>query len=173
MFDSLLAKLKCDVSNVSAVQASDSKAFARNGSATADVSGVSETRLRAEPDTADTACNGTDVSPEPAPIGACTSDTADTAEKATRQADALKVGADDTAPTPADARIQKVTDRLDVDPGQRYSIEAHHDTEPENVILTLAIRGKGTCELHIPKSRYDAFALLELIEKHTTIAKLQ
>lgn len=96
MFDSLLARLKCDVSNVSAVQASDSKAFACNGSATADVSGVSETRLRAEPDTADTACNGTDVSPEPAPIGACTSDTADTAEKPTRQADAQKVGADDT-----------------------------------------------------------------------------
>jgi hypothetical protein len=41
------------------------------------------------------------------------------------------------------------------------------------VILTLAIRGKAACELRIPKSRYDAFVLLDLIEKHTTRETLQ
>lgn len=86
---------------------------------------------------------------------------------------ALKVGAGGTARTPADDRMGKVIDKLHGDPGLRYAMEAHDGIEPDAVILTLAIRGKGTCELHIPKSRYDGFALLELIEKHTTRETLQ
>lgn len=76
-------------------------------------------------------------------------------------------------PTPADDRIEKVIGKLQADPGLRYAMETHSDAEPEAVILTLAIRNKGACELRIPKSRYDAFALLELIEKHTTLETLQ
>lgn len=76
-------------------------------------------------------------------------------------------------PTPADDRIEKVIGKLQADPGLRYAMETHIDAEPEAVILTLAIRNKGACELHIPKSRYDALALLELIEKHTTPETLQ
>lgn len=87
-----------------------------------------------------------------------------------------KVGAGYTATdpmTPADARMEKVIDQLRGDPGLRYAIEAHDDVELESVILTLAIRDKVACELRIPKSRYDGFALLELIEKHTTKATVQ
>jgi hypothetical protein len=87
--------------------------------------------------------------------------------------DTPKVGAGDTARTPADARMEKVIAKLHGDPGLRYAMEVHDDAEVEAVILTLAIRDKAACELRIPKSRYDAFALLELIEKHTTIAILQ
>ncbi len=89
--------------------------------------------------------------------------------------DALKVDAGDTAsiPSPADERIEKMIDKLAHDPGLRYAMETHSDVEPDAVILTLAIRGKAACELRIPKSRYDAFALMELIEKHTTRETLQ
>ncbi len=90
--------------------------------------------------------------------------------------DVLKVGTGDTATdpmTPADARLGKVIDKLHADTGLRYAMEAHIDADPDAVILTLAIRGKGACELRIPKSRYDAVALLELIEKHTTRETLQ
>lgn len=83
---------------------------------------------------------------------------------------ALKVGAGDTAPvpmTPADARIEKVIDKLRGDPGLRYAVEAHIDVDPDAVILTLAIRDKAACELRIPRDKYDPFLLLELIERHS------
>lgn len=32
--------------------------------------------------------------------------------------------------------------------------------------LALAIRGAGTCELRIPREKYDPFRLLGLIERH-------
>ena len=83
------------------------------------------------------------------------------------------VGAGDTARTPADDRLDVVIGKLQSDPGLRYSMEAHDEADPEAVILTLAIRGKGACEIRVPKSRYDAFVLLELIEKHTMRATLQ
>jgi hypothetical protein len=75
--------------------------------------------------------------------------------------------------TPADVRMEKVIDKLHGDPDLRYAMEVHDDVDLESIILTLAIRDKAACELRIPKSRHDAFALLELIEKHTTLATAQ
>jgi hypothetical protein len=80
---------------------------------------------------------------------------------------------DPVKPTPADGRMNKMTDRLRDDPGPRYAIEAHDDVDPAAVILTLVIRGKAACELRIPKSHYDAFVLLDLIKRHTTRETLQ
>ena len=37
--------------------------------------------------------------------------------------------------------------------------------DPDYVILTFAIRGKGSGELSIPKEKYDAFKLLEILEE--------
>ena len=57
---------------------------------------------------------------------------------------------------------------LEADPALRYAgIDAHANVDPEDVIVSLAIRGKGACEIRIPKSRYDAFRLMEAIERHT------
>lgn len=36
----------------------------------------------------------------------------------------------------------------------------------DEVILTVAIRGLGTCELAIPIEKFDAWRLFELIEQH-------
>jgi hypothetical protein len=76
-------------------------------------------------------------------------------------------------PNSSAARIKMVADQIESDHGLRYAMETHDNAEPDVVILTLAIRGKGACELRIPKSRYDGIALLELIEKHTTQETLQ
>jgi hypothetical protein len=52
-------------------------------------------------------------------------------------------------------------------------VDAHTDIDPDDVIVTLAIRGKGVCEVRIPKSRYDAFRLMEAIERYTGPRTLQ
>lgn len=79
----------------------------------------------------------------------------------------------ESQPNSSATRIKMVAAQLESDHGLRYAMETHDNAEPEAVILTLAIRGKGACELRIPKSRYDGIALLELIEKHTTQETLQ
>ncbi len=70
--------------------------------------------------------------------------------------------------SPADERIEKMIAKLDGDSDLIYVMQTHDEVEHDVVIMTVAIRGKGACELRIPKSRYDGFALMDLIEKHTT-----
>jgi hypothetical protein len=75
--------------------------------------------------------------------------------------------------TQSDAPVAKTVVSRQADPGLRYAVEAHDDDDPDAVILTVAIRGEAACEIRIPKSRYDAFALLELLDKHATRVTLQ
>lgn len=77
---SRLAMKNPDVSNVSPVQALDSKAFGRYGSDTANVSDVSGVNIRPAVDTADTADIFLTYQRKPLQIGACTPDTADTSQ---------------------------------------------------------------------------------------------
>lgn len=73
----------------------------------------------------------------------------------------------DTLPDPvAEARRQRVLDMLAEQPGIRYAVVTDSETELDAVILALAIRGVGTCELRIPKAKYDGVLLLDLIERH-------
>lgn len=61
-----------------------------------------------------------------------------------------------------DRRRASVLEMLERKPALRYGWL----TEPGpfgDVVVALAIRGVGTCELTIPKKRYDAGKLLELI----------
>jgi hypothetical protein len=53
------------------------------------------------------------------------------------------------------------------EPGLQYTITSDDEYDPDAVIVALAVRGKGTCELRIRRDRYDGLALLELIERHT------
>jgi hypothetical protein len=56
---------------------------------------------------------------------------------------------------------------LAADPGITYAITSDTEIEPDAMIVTLAIRDKGACELRIPEDRYDGLALLQVIEEHT------
>ena len=66
----------------------------------------------------------------------------------------------------AEARRHRVLAMLDARPGIRYAVLTDLEEDPEVAIVTLAIRGKATCELHIPRDKYDGVLLLELVERH-------
>ena len=63
-------------------------------------------------------------------------------------------------------RRQKVIAMLDAAPGTQRAIYPDTDSDPLNVILAIAIRHVATCEMAIPKAKYDPWRLLELIERH-------
>lgn len=66
-----------------------------------------------------------------------------------------------------EARRQKVIAMLEAAPGTQRAIYADTDSDPHNVILAVAVRAcQQTCELLIPKAKYDPWRLLELIERH-------
>ena len=67
----------------------------------------------------------------------------------------------------AEARRQRVTAMLAENPGIRYAMTTDINADPHAVILTLAYRGRATCELRIPRGNYDPFLLFDLIERHS------
>ena len=75
---------------------------------------------------------------------------------------------DETDPLPpaAEARRQRVIAMLADNPGIQYAMITDTDADPEAVILALAIRGRASCELRIPRAKFDPFLLLHLIERH-------
>jgi len=79
--------------------------------------------------------------------------------------------ANDTAYEPltdpaAEARRQRVLRVLRDNPGGRYALVTDLESDPKAAILALAIRGRATCELRIPRDKYDPWLMLELIERH-------
>ena len=66
-----------------------------------------------------------------------------------------------------DARRRFVMERLAADPALRVAWTCADDGA-DPVILTLAIRGKGTCDLAIPRAKFNALALPDLIGQLTT-----
>ena len=66
----------------------------------------------------------------------------------------------------AEARRQRVIGMLAENPGLQYAVTTDANTDPNAVILTLAIRGRATCELRIPREKYDPFLLLDLLDRH-------
>ena len=68
-----------------------------------------------------------------------------------------------------EARRQRVLAMLAERPGIRYAVVVDNpDADP--VIVTLAVRGRASCELRIPRAKYDPWLLLELLEKHSGAA---
>jgi hypothetical protein len=65
-----------------------------------------------------------------------------------------------------DLRRANVLGMLRDNPSIRYAIEVV-DANTDPVVVSISIRNVATFEMSIPQAYYDAFALLELIEKHT------
>jgi hypothetical protein len=56
---------------------------------------------------------------------------------------------------------------LAANPALRLAVVADAEVKAgDPVPVAVAIRGKGTCEVHIPASRFDPFKLLELVARH-------
>ena len=79
----------------------------------------------------------------------------------------LQALATEALPDPAaEARGQRVAAMLAENPTARYAVLTDTQADPGAVLLTLAIRGRATCELRVPRDKYDPFLLLTLIEHH-------
>lgn len=62
-------------------------------------------------------------------------------------------------------RRRVVLDMLAADPALRVAWTCDDSAEADQVVLTLAVRGAGTCELAIPRDRFSALELPQLIAK--------
>jgi hypothetical protein len=60
---------------------------------------------------------------------------------------------------------RKIISMLGAEPEALRAVYLDADSDPNNVILSIAIRQVATCEMLIPKDKYDPWRLLELIEK--------
>ena len=69
-------------------------------------------------------------------------------------------------------RRQKVLTILTENPETKRAIITDLDSDPDNAILTIAIRDQYSFEMQIPKHRYDGLALLELIHNMDNTTKL-
>lgn len=62
-------------------------------------------------------------------------------------------------------RRVRVSQMLEEKPETQRVFVTDMNADPDNVILTIAIRDQYSFEMTIPKAKYDPFMLLELIEK--------
>jgi hypothetical protein len=67
-----------------------------------------------------------------------------------------------------EARRLKVIAMLEASPDRQRAVFVDTGSDPHNVILAVAVRNPtpATCEMTIPKDKYDPWPLLELIERH-------
>jgi len=72
----------------------------------------------------------------------------------------------------AEERRNRVLATLESNPNARYAVLADAEADPQAVVVTLAIRGRTTCELAIPREKWDGILFLELLEKHCTTGVL-
>lgn len=85
----------------------------------------------------------------------------------THKPELLAALASDALPDPtAETRRQATLEMLAQRPGIGYAVVTDSEAEPNNVILALAIRGRATCELCIPRDKYDGALLLDLIQRY-------
>jgi hypothetical protein len=63
-------------------------------------------------------------------------------------------------------RRQRALELLAASPGLKRAVVVDEESELDQVILTVAIWGLGTCDVCIPRTRFDPFLLLELVERH-------
>ncbi len=62
-------------------------------------------------------------------------------------------------------RRAKVLAMLADKPETKRAFITDLNSDPDNVIMTIAIRDQYSFEMTIPKAKYDSFTLLELIDK--------
>ena len=78
----------------------------------------------------------------------------------------LKILAELQQENQRETRRQKVLTILEENPEATRTVYTDIDSDPLDVILTVAIRNMTTCEMRVSKAKYDAFQILALIEAH-------
>lgn len=103
------------------------------------------------------------VGTPPTPVLNIEAGSADDSDSARFSSHARPSANDDPA---VEARRQRVLAMLADRQSVRYAVLTDAEAESDAVILALAIRGVGTCELRVPREKYDPFLLLDLIARH-------
>ena len=76
-------------------------------------------------------------------------------------------GAYDALPdAAAQVRRQRVLAMLRESPTARYASVTDSESDPDAVIVALAIQGRASCELRIPRQKWDGVLFLDLLDKH-------
>ena len=70
-----------------------------------------------------------------------------------------------------ESRRVKVLAMLDADPTLRRAYCVDSDIDPDHVIVTIAARDWLTCDISIPRAKYDSFQLLALIADLRQVSK--
>jgi len=65
-----------------------------------------------------------------------------------------------------ETREKKVLAMLEENPNKQRAVYADTESDQKYVILTIAVRHLATCEMLIPKARYNPFRLIELIDQN-------
>jgi hypothetical protein len=65
-----------------------------------------------------------------------------------------------------EARRERVLALLRDSPSARYAVVTDTDSDPDAVIVALAIRGRASCELLVPREKWDGVLFIDLLEKH-------
>lgn len=63
-----------------------------------------------------------------------------------------------------EARRQKVIAMLETAPDTQRAIHTDTESNPDNIILTVAVRHVATYEMLIPRGKYNPWGLLALVE---------
>lgn len=75
--------------------------------------------------------------------------------------------AETVAPDPAaEDRRQRVLAMLRERPTVRYAVVTDTDSDPDAVIVALAVRGRATCEILVPRAKWDGMLFIDLLDKH-------
>ena len=75
----------------------------------------------------------------------------------------VETAASDSA---AEDRRQRVLAMLRELPTVRYAVVTDTGSDPDTVVVALAIRGKATCELLVPRAKWDGVLFIDLLDKH-------
>jgi hypothetical protein len=66
----------------------------------------------------------------------------------------------------AEARRQRLLAMLRESPAITYAAVTGTDSNSDAVIVALAIRGRATCELLVPRAKWDGVLFIDLLDKH-------
>lgn len=82
-----------------------------------------------------------------------------------RESDRFVKKSADIEETQIERQRERVLAILAENPDTQRAIITDLDSDPDNAVLTIAIRDKYSFEMLIPKDRYDGFLMLEIIQK--------
>lgn len=66
-------------------------------------------------------------------------------------------------------RRDKAVAMLEDNPGMHRAVYTDTHTDPNIVILTIAVRHAGICEMLIPKAKYDPWQLIAILENTSVL----